>query len=132
MAKEIDQKLIFEILEKLPEEIKEVLFSGETADSIYNICKKEGVPNQKIAPVAKYVGHVLIGALSAGDFQKTLEKDVGLEKAVAERINQQINKNFFLLVGESIAEEKAAEIEEAAPAPKKPPTKDIYREQVEQ
>lgn len=130
MTKIIDQKQIFEILEKLPAEVKEVLFAEKTGDDIDNICKKYEVSSEKISEVAKYAGQVLLGILPAEKFSEILEKEVGLKKTAAGSVAHDIESSIFSQV--SNAPKKPVPETSKTLAAKEPPSaQDIYREQVE-
>ena len=126
------------ILENLPEEVKEVFFSQKTADNIDNICKKYGVPSEKISEVANYVGMVLLGILSLDKFSGTLKDNVKLKNGAAENIAQEIEMSIFHQVEYGLRRtaplaEKPAEFGKTPPDEKelkKPGGKDIYREPV--
>ena len=147
MPKEYTKEQLWKLYEKLPEELKEATFSMKTADSIWDVCEKNEV--EEVSIVAKYAGYVLMGVLSPEDFQETIEKELGLEKEVAKKIAQEINRFIFYPVKplleelykiEIIPPAKSATItpspEEKPKAPpeekpKAPPEEDIYREPVE-
>lgn len=125
MTKEIDQKQIFEIIEKLPAEVKRILFSGETSDSIYNICKKYEVASEKISQVAKYTGKILFGILPREKLSETLKDEVGLSQKTADSVADEIGLSIFSQLGLS----RPTAIEPTAEQPKKPSSQDVYREQ---
>jgi len=129
----------WKLYEKLPEELKEAVFSEETAETIWDICERNEV--EKISEVAEYVGQVLLGVLPPEDFQETLEKELKLEKDLAKKVSQEINRFIFYPVKASL--EELYKIEIAPPAkptgitpppeekPPVPPGEDIYREPIE-
>jgi len=113
---------LWKLYEKLPEELKEAIFSAETADNIYNICTKNKIEDDRISEVARYTGRVLMGILPIDEFQETLEKEVKLRKIVAKKIAQEINRFVFFPVKESLA--LVSKIEAAPPLkplPERPP-----------
>jgi len=129
----------WKLYEKLPEELKEAVFSEETAETIWDICERNEV--EKISEVAEYVGRVLLGVLPPEDFQEILEKELKLEKDLAKKVSQEINRFIFYPVKASL--EELYKIEIAPPAkptgitpppeekPPVPPGEDIYREPIE-
>jgi len=134
MEKEYTKEELWKIYEKLPEELKEAIFSGETAENIFNICTRYGIEEgEKISKVAKYVGRVLMGLLPPNEFQETLERELNLEKEVAKGIGREIEMLIFYPVRTHL--EEIYKIEIAQPArPTKvtpPPRTDIYREPIE-
>lgn len=138
MAKEIDQKRIFEILDKLPENLREAFFSVETAEKISEVCEKYEIPPERVSLVAKCVGHVLLGILSPEELAGALEKEAGLKKDAAQNTSQQIYRYIFFPVKESLAAiSGAAQVPPSGPIKQKeekpaPPSRpDTYRESVE-
>lgn len=140
---EYRQKQLWKLYEKLPEELKEAIFSEETADNIYDVCTREGIEDDRISEIARYTGWVLLGLLVPDEFQKTLEEKVKLKEGVAEKIASGINRFVFRLVKESLSSlykieivppsEAVERLEPLKPgtAIKEPPKKDIYREPIE-
>jgi len=141
MPKQYTREELWKLYQKLPKELKESIFAGETAEHIGNICERYKIPEEKISEIAKQVGNVLIGILPPGEFQEALEKEVKLEKEVAKKIAQEINRFIFYPVKPVL--EELYKIEIAPPAkptkvtpppeekPSAPPGKDVYREPVE-
>jgi len=140
---EYTKEQFWKLYEKLPEELKDAIFSEETANDIGDICERNRVEDEKASEVAKYTGRVLLGVLLPDEFQKTLEKEVGLEKEVAKKVAQEISRFVFFPVKESLASLYKVEAApptrpsiEAAPPKEKPAEEvekkpDIYREPVE-
>lgn len=94
---------LWKVYEKLPEDLKEAIFSAETADNIYDICTRNGIEDDKISEIAKLTGRVLMGILPPEDFQETLEKELKLKKDIAKKIAHEINRFIFFPVKESLA-----------------------------
>lgn len=132
MPGEYNQKEIIKILKELPEDVKETLFSEKTADSINNVCRKHGVPTEKISQAADCVGRVLLGILSLEELPEVLEKEAGLKKNTAQSVAQEIELSVFSQIKSSL-KRPAARADTALPAkeePRKPTGKDIYHEPV--
>jgi hypothetical protein len=141
MAKEYSKEQLWKLYEKLPQELKEAVFSEETSDSIWEACIKNKIEGNEISEVARYTGRVLLGILPPAEFRETLEKEVKLDKEQAKKVAQEINRFVFYPVKSSL--EVLYEIEitppakpiKVTPTPKEKPTppsaKDVYRETVE-
>ena len=144
MIKEYTKEQVWKLYEKLPDELKEAIFSGETADDIWNICDRNEV--NEVSKVAKYAGYVLMGVLPPDEFQETLEVEAGIKKEMAKKVTQEINRFIFYPVKPCL--EEVYKIEIKAPAgvslikpsevtpkeeerPSTPPAKDTYREPTE-
>jgi len=141
MPREYTKEQLWKLYEKLPEELKEAVFAEETANNIDDICTRNGIEDNRISEIARYTGRVLMGVLPPEDFQETLEKELKLEKDLAKKVSQEINRFIFYPVKASL--EELYKIEIAPPAkptgitpppeekPPVPPGEDIYRESIE-
>ena len=70
---------IWKIYEKLPDELKDAIFSHDTAENISNICEKNKITNsEKISQIARLTGDVLLGLLIPNELQESLEKELKL------------------------------------------------------
>ena len=153
MPQKITSKKFWELYEKLPQELKDTLFAEDTGNNIYEVCQKNEIP-EHLEEVVNYIGQVLLGILAPEDFQKTLEKEVGLEKDKAKKVAQEINRFIFYPVKPSLeqlykleitpTEKAAGEVkpavgakpevkptEEVEEKPETPFKKDTYREPIE-
>jgi hypothetical protein len=141
MEKEYTKEELWKIVEKLPDELKEAIFSEKTAEDIFNICARNGIEDERISKVAKYVGRVLMGLLPPNEFEEILEKEVGIKKETAKSIKREVEMLIFYPVRNRLEEIYKIEIAPPAgparitPPPKfeeKPsPPRDIYREPIE-
>lgn len=141
MAEEIElQKLKEEYPEffrKTPPEVIDFALSKKTSEKIANIVTKNGIINAgKVEEVAERVTWVLLGKLPSGNLALTLELWVKLTpetaKKIADEANQFISSAIAQLKsGEAIQPKKEISKEEIlGEGPKKPPSKDTYREQI--
>ncbi len=139
MPKDYTHEQYWELYKKLPEELKELIFSPKTAGTIFDICKRNSIKGDKISEISRYIGKVLIGVLPPDELQETLEKEVELEKDLAKRVTHEINRFVFSLAKESLAELykigvttieeiPSAKIEAVSPLEEKQNKQDIYRE----
>lgn len=138
--KQYAQEELWKLYEKLSSELKEAVFSQETADHIWNICERYDI--DEVSEVAKLSGNVLLGILPPEYFQETLEKEIKLEKEAAKKIAQEINRFIFYPVKPALEELYKIEITPSAkptkvgPAPEEKPAEplgkeDVYREPIE-
>jgi len=132
MKEEYSPEKIWKIYRNLPENLKEAIFSVETADNIYNICEKNGI--DKVSRVAKLVGYTLLGLLPPEKLQRMLKKELKITPALAKKVTQEISRFIFYPVRKSLSEiykieTLHQEIETASQESKK--TQDIYREPIE-
>ena len=93
MPKEYTKEELWKLYEKLPEELKEAVFSVDTADNIWNTCERNNI--ETVSEISKLVGNVLLGILSPSEFQKSLETELKLELSVAKKVFQEIHRQIF-------------------------------------
>ena len=128
MPEEYTKEQLWKLYEKLPEELKEAIFSEETADSIWNICSKHGIEGERVSEIAKYTGRVLMGLLPPNELQETLEKELQLEPEIAKKVYQEIFRFIFYPVKTSLEELYKIEMIPIAGVPVKPPVKRVTEE----
>ncbi len=122
MPEKYTKEQLWKLYQKLPEDLKEAMWSEEGTDAIWNACQRNKVDRTVIPQITEYVGYVLLGILPPDEFQKTLEKETGLKKPVAKKVAQEIHRHIFFPVRSFLTELYKVEIGAAAgkPAPAKP------------
>ncbi|MDP2641376.1 MAG: hypothetical protein Q8P39_02440 [Candidatus Yanofskybacteria bacterium] len=95
MPKQYTREEYQKLYKTLPDEIKEAAFSPEVSDQIDQIVERNGLDLLVAGKVSHYVGDVLFGVLPPAEFAQTLQKEVGIQKAPAEKIAQEINQFIF-------------------------------------
>ena len=153
MSKKYTSEQFWKLYEKLPQKLKDALFSEGTGDNIYEICKRHEI-EEDLEQVVDCVGQVLVGVLTPKNLEKTLEQDLKIENETAKKIALEINRFIFYPVKAELAElykmdiapEEKTEIEKAALSPEEKPAgitpplreesqtssgKDTYREEIE-
>ena len=142
MAEQDNSKQLWKVYEKLPPELKEAIFSEETASTIYDICSRNGLLDQRISEVAKYVGRVFLGLLPPEELQETLEIKLELGAALAKEISREIDRFLFYPLKPALEQLQKGEITPPTEMPeitpqtpiKKPQSEkesDTYREPIE-
>jgi len=146
MPRQYSQEQLEKIYEKLPEELKEALFSFETTQEIGDVGDTYGVIDERLNKISEYVGYVLMGLMLPQEFAGVLKKEVGLPKVLAEAISRDLNRLIFYPVKPTLEQLHTTEIAIASktstpkPSPLKteqpksqeePSGQDIYREPVE-
>lgn len=127
---------LWPLYEKLPEDLKEAIFSEKTANLIHDICTKNGM-EKEMSEVAKYTGYVMLGLLPPDEFQKTLKEELKLKNDLAKKVALEITRFIFFPVKESLEAIYKIKIEKPARPAQAPeraaekPKKDIYRETLE-
>ncbi len=98
--KEISQDKLWAIYETLPNELKDAIFSEDTADAIWNICKLHNV--EQISDTAKIVGHSLMGLLPPETIAATLQSQLGLSQNTAKKMGMEIEHFIFNSIKEEL------------------------------
>lgn len=89
---------------KYPEEIKEALFSFQTALTIKTVGKKNGLNPEQISDLGAEVGRVLLGAVRPEEMSERLIKLLKITPQQAGNIFREINIKIFFPLREKIAE----------------------------
>lgn len=139
MVKKYTKKQYWELFQKLSDELKTQLLSEDTANNIFSICDRHEI--EQVPQLASIIGDVLLGILKPDEFEKAIEKELGLEKDIAKKVAQEINRFIFYPVKNGLEKLYSMEIAPPAqmkvpgPAVEKKPTapkrKDTYREPME-
>ncbi len=101
MPGEITRQQFFERYEKLPPDLKTVIYSKENDLILKNIAGENKI-SEKTSEIGRYVGRVLMGFLTPEELVVTLEKEVGLEKKLAEKVAKEIDEKIFSKVAVSL------------------------------
>ena len=122
----------WEFYKKLPQELKDALFSEETGDAIYDICKRN-MALEKLGEISDHIGQVLLGVLPPAEFQEILEKKMELGSEKSKKIFHEINRLIFSAVKHSLAELYETPVKPSEEVKEKslPAESDIYREPIE-
>ncbi|MBI4101374.1 MAG: hypothetical protein HY443_00225 [Candidatus Nealsonbacteria bacterium] len=147
MAKQYSPEKLAELFEKLPEELRETIFSVETAEAIRNACETYGIEDERVGKIGELAGKVLMGLLLPEEFPEKLESEVGLPKVLSQVIGREINRFVFypvkpaleqlnkIEIAESTAEGRGKvalkEEKEKPLTPPAPAGEDRYREEVD-
>ncbi len=138
--KELPPDQFWKLQEKLPQELRDALWSPETGDDIHEVIERHDVDEhgQKISWL---VGQVLIGLILPQEFAEALEKEIKLPKTLADAIARDINRLVFYPVKPALEQLHRMEIEVTAKVvtpqpeeqekPEEPRGEDRYREQLE-
>lgn len=94
MLKKYTSEQFWKLYEKLPQELKDALFSDETGNNIYEVCQRNEI-EENLEDIVDLVSQVLTGVLAPDDFQGILEKELKLEKEIAKKASQEINRFIF-------------------------------------
>src|SRR3990172_11314965 len=134
---EYSSRQLNELYKKLPWDLKDALFSEASANSIRAIGEKYNFQIKKIGILADETGLVLFGVLHPKDFIPDLAQKLGVDKEVAKKIADDVNREIFQKVRVSlrklygITDEITENVPVPAPAPiqKAPPPPPIPKPQ---
>ena len=137
MVEEYTKEQLWKMLSRLPEELKEAMFSEKTADDIIGICKKNQVPKEEISHVMKLIGDVMLGILPLENLRNVLAETLNMKKNQVEDISFQIERIIFFPIRKELNEiykkggRKEKTILEKKHKLDKKAKKDFYREEIE-
>ncbi|MFA5228332.1 MAG: hypothetical protein WC446_01050 [Candidatus Paceibacterota bacterium] len=129
--------------EKLPDAIKEALFSEDNFKVVSDICETNGISDEEMkSQLMKYIGKTLMGKLPIKDFFVTLELEMDMETNKAKTISREIDRKIFSglrialnkIYSSNVAENKIVSDNKKdkdgveIPVPKKEEYKDPYKE----
>jgi len=85
-----------ELYLSLPQHLRQIIASEETADKLYNISwGKNQLKSDGQTIVSFTVGETLLGIINLSDFASILAKRLEIDQAKAEKIYQEINLEIF-------------------------------------
>jgi len=125
------------LYEKLPERLKEAVFSEEVANNIANISEQNNLEKEKSLKLAKYVGYVFLGILPPNELEGILIKDLATDNNSAKKISDEIKQIVFSPLKKDLETLYGSfNVPESSPKPapfvkKGKLDKDTYREPIE-
>jgi hypothetical protein len=123
------EEQFWKLYKQLPEELQQALFSIESTNYVYNLCRENKI--EKISDVIKYIGDVLIGGLAPENFSEVLEKELNIETEKAKKISREISRFVFLPVRPALERLYGSKSASNTTEKKSTSEKDIYREPIE-
>lgn len=140
---EYTREQLGKLYKELPQELKDWIASEDANDAIYQVLKENDVLDERHEQISILIRNVLFGLLPMENFQETIEKEVGLEKDLAKKISQGINRFVFFPIkevlnamyrietGKELGDEIKEKEIEIKPQEEKPAKSDSYLEQIE-
>jgi hypothetical protein len=95
MEQEYSKEFFWKTYEKLPEDLKEAVFSEKNNQTLEKICAGMGLDEEQTSVVAKYTGRVLMGLLPFKEFPITLELELNVDEQTANKLAREINLAIF-------------------------------------
>lgn len=100
--KEYTQKELLDIYEKLPQEVKDAIFSIDSATMIQKIAKNYKLTVDKMGELADETGLVMLGLTHPRDYISNLSRRLEINKETAKKIAEEINTQIFSKIRESL------------------------------
>jgi hypothetical protein len=111
MAK-FSQQLIDEQYKKLPQELKDAIFSVDIADRIFEIGRKFALTIEKNGFLAEETAFIVLGLLKPEEFTATIKNRLGVEDTEAQEISKEVNRQILLPIREALKRAHQIEIKE--------------------
>lgn len=122
----LSNKEIQERFKKLPENLREAIFSAEITETLLAIGKKYNLPVDKIGNLSTETSLVMIGATHPRDYIANLEKVLEIDRETAQKVAHEVNTQIFSKIRESL--KKLHNIpEEKKPKPPSPEGSTAHR-----
>lgn len=100
---EYSKEQLRELYKELPDDLQKAVFSEEIGNIIGEICSENNITDEKkTALILKSIGYVFLGLLPPAELLNIFEKEMAIEKILAEKIFKNINNKILLTLKESI------------------------------
>ncbi|TSD02804.1 MAG: glyoxal or galactose oxidase [Parcubacteria group bacterium Greene0714_36] len=99
--------------EKLPDALKDAIFSTEIADKIFETGKKNGLTVEKIGFLAEETGRVILGLTRPNEFVGLLAERLGTNTDAAQKIASDVNHQIFFPLREVLKSTHQVDVGEA-------------------
>jgi len=80
---ELSKDELWAIYETLPETLKDAIFSEDTSDAIWNVCKLYDI--NEVAKVSKIISQILMGLLPPQFLEDSLKDELKLKESTAKK-----------------------------------------------
>ncbi|MFH1780895.1 MAG: hypothetical protein ABH841_02735 [Candidatus Nealsonbacteria bacterium] len=121
-----------DVFKNIPDDIAEAILSDETSLKISGICLNNGVEDEaKIEKASYLITLTLLGKLPTEELNTAMEKELGTSQDVARKIQDEINKNVFFQIKDSLKKLYKKDLlkeETTEQKQKRTSGKDTYRE----
>lgn len=91
-----------ERLDKLPEDVREAMFSIDTANILKAISEENGLHVDQAGELVDETGALMLGDTKPADFISHIQKRVRVDEKTARNIAETINKEIFRAIRESL------------------------------
>lgn len=115
-----DNEQTLEAFKKLPEDVKEAMFSVDTVEVTKKIGAKHKLMIDKIGELADETGLVMLGFTHPSQFISNLADRLEVDKTIAKEIGEEINSKVFYPIREKLKKIHGMEPPEDGPREKSP------------
>ena len=95
MEEKPTKEFFWKTYEKLPEDLKEAIFSESNNEAVKTICSRFDLSEDQTSLIAKYTGRVLMGLLPLKELPITLELELNIDEKVVEDIIKELTYAIF-------------------------------------
>jgi len=111
--------------QKLPDVLKDAMFSADVSDLVFEIGKKHGLSIDKIGLLADEIGYIIVGLARPSEFSKNLAQALGTDENQTREIAAEVNHQIFFPLREALKKThqfdmREEEIQRREPPPPKP------------
>ena len=107
--KTFTQQQVLDRYDRLPEVVKDALFSEATSNKMMEIGKENGLMIDQVGTLAQETGYVMVGLVSPQEYPSRLSSTLGIDAGKASTIATSVNEQVFKPIREHLlkpAEEK--------------------------
>jgi len=97
-----DNKKLMDRYKELPEDVKDAIFSVDSAEIIQNIAKKNNLTIDKMSELADEIGLLMLGSTEPKDFISNISRRLGVNRNIAHDITAEVNDKIFSKIRESL------------------------------
>ena len=108
--------------QNLPKDLREAIFSVDTADIIRAIAKKHKLAIDKMGELADEVGLLMLGITHPKDFINHLERRLETDSETTRNITEEVNTQIFAKIRESLKTMHTVKEEEESVLPQSTPS----------
>lgn len=110
-------KQLQERYKSLPEDLKDTIWSAESANAIQSISKKYNLNIEQMGKLSSETGLVLLGFTHPKDYIKNLSASISIDMDTARKIAEEVNNIIFSKIKENLKKLHGIGVESTPPAP---------------
>ncbi len=100
--------------QKLPQVLKDALYSPETAEKLFAVGRRNGLTIEEIGSAAEEAGYVILGLTRPGFFIDALQKRIDAEEKQIKQLASDINRQVFFPLREALKQAHEFDVSEEA------------------